>query len=138
MRALLTLIALAALQAAQAQGALTIEFALNRPAAGGVLRVALCPGAEAYDREQGCLTRSVEVNEGVAQARFEGLAPGRYAIKAYHDINGNGKLDTNWMGIPKEPYGFGNDAMGAFGPPSYEQAAVKVDGPVTVRVRMKG
>jgi len=36
------------------------------------------------------------------------LAPGEYALCVYHDINSNGKLDTNLVGIPKEPFGFSN------------------------------
>ena len=36
------------------------------------------------------------------------LAPGEYAFCVYHDINGNGQLDTNLVGIPKEPFGFSN------------------------------
>ncbi|MFN3875311.1 MAG: DUF2141 domain-containing protein [Flavobacteriales bacterium] len=122
---------------AEAQASLAIEFVLTKPVAGGLLRVALCPGAGAYAKEQGCMTRTVEANGASVQVGFGDLAPGRYAIKAYHDINGNGRLDTNWMGMPKEPYGFGNDAMGAFGPPSYEQAAVPVEGRTAVTVRMK-
>ena len=51
---------------------------------------------------------------------YEGLQPGEYAASAFHDENSNGKLDTNFMGIPKEAYGFSNDARGTFGPPSYE------------------
>ena len=36
------------------------------------------------------------------------LAPGEYALCVYHDINSNGELDTNLVGIPKEPFGFSN------------------------------
>ena len=55
------------------------------------------------------------------------IAPGRYALSAFHDENDNGTLDTNLLGIPSEGYGFGNDAGAAFGPPSFEAAAVDVD-----------
>ena len=55
------------------------------------------------------------------------LAPGRYALSAFHDENDNGELDTNLLGIPSEGYGFGNDASAAFGPPRFEAAAVDVD-----------
>ena len=49
-------------------------------------------------------------------------APGTYAIKAYHDRNGNGRLDTGAFGAPVEPYGFSNDARGTFGPPPFTAA----------------
>ena len=56
----------------------------------------------------------------------KGLVPGNYAVLVFQDENGNEDLDTNVLGIPTEPYGFSNDAMGAFGPPSFEKATVKV------------
>ncbi len=40
---------------------------------------------------------------------FAGLAAGTYAISVMHDENGNGKLDTNFVGMPIEGYGFSND-----------------------------
>lgn len=60
------------------------------------------------------------------------LAPGRYALSAFHDENDNGALDTNLLGIPSEGYGFGNDASAAFGPASFEAAAVDFDAASTV------
>jgi uncharacterized protein (DUF2141 family) len=52
------------------------------------------------------------------------LAPGQYAFSAYHDLNGNGQLDSNLMGLPTEPYGFSNNARGSFGPPSFQAAGI--------------
>ena len=54
------------------------------------------------------------------------LPTGAYAIGVFHDVNGNNSLDTNFLGIPKEQYGFGNDATGSFGPPSFDEAAITV------------
>jgi uncharacterized protein (DUF2141 family) len=58
---------------------------------------------------------------------FNHLPEGEYGVSVVHDENENGELDSNFMGIPKEGFGFGNDAMGAFGPPSYRDAKIKVD-----------
>lgn len=52
---------------------------------------------------------------------------GEYAIKIFHDENGNDELDTRMFGIPKERYGFSNDARGSFGPPEYAAAAFVLD-----------
>ena len=52
------------------------------------------------------------------------LPPGRYAVAAFHDENGNGDLDTNLLGIPSEGTGFANDPPSSFGPPDFESAAV--------------
>ena len=64
---------------------------------------------------------------GTMRFVVQDLAPGRYALSAFHDENDNGELDANLLGIPSEGYGFGNDASAAFGPPSFEAAAVDVD-----------
>lgn len=58
---------------------------------------------------------------------FPDLHPGSYAISVIHDANSNGKLDTNFLGIPKEGFAFGNNAMGTFGPPSFKSAQVRID-----------
>jgi len=53
---------------------------------------------------------------------FPSLPYGTYSIAIYHDVNNNGKLDTNLFGIPKEPYGFSNNARSKWGAPKYEIA----------------
>ena len=52
------------------------------------------------------------------------LPPGRYAVAAFHDENGNSDLDTSLLGIPSEGTGFANDPPSSFGPPDFESAAV--------------
>jgi uncharacterized protein (DUF2141 family) len=65
---------------------------------------------------------------------FKDLPPGEYAAVAFQDVNGNGKLDKNFLGIPKEPYGFSNSARGSAGPPKFSAAAVTLnpDGTTTI------
>ena len=63
------------------------------------------------------------------QIVFDGLSPGHYALAAYHDENGNGKFDRSLIGLPAEGLGFSNGAwIEAFGPPSFESAAIEVVG----------
>ena len=65
------------------------------------------------------------------------LPAGRYAVNAFHDENGNGDLDANVLGIPKEGYGFANDPPTPFGPPDFAEAAVTVgDAPATAAMTM--
>jgi len=52
---------------------------------------------------------------------IESLPYGEYAVMLYHDENGNDKLDKNIVGVPKEPYGFSNNARARLGLPLYEQ-----------------
>ena len=61
---------------------------------------------------------------GTVRFVLRDLPPGRYAVNAFHDENGNGDLDTNLVGIPSEGYGFANDPSSRFGPPDFEAAAV--------------
>ena len=63
------------------------------------------------------VTQSGEVRVEIADLPY-----GTYAICLYHDVNSNEELDTNFMKIPKEPYGFSNNARGIFGPPKYKNA----------------
>lgn len=59
---------------------------------------------------------------------FLQLPSGRYAVIVFHDENDNGLLDTDFLGIPTEGYGFSNNAMGVFGPPSFAAVAVTLAG----------
>jgi uncharacterized protein (DUF2141 family) len=53
-------------------------------------------------------------------------APGRYGIKVFHDTDGDGKMGTNMIGFPTEPFGFSNNAPVNFGPPDFSAAAFEV------------
>lgn len=74
-----------------------------------------------FDKGQ-CLIKA-KIKSGVATAICENIAPGKYAISAIHDENKNGELDRNWIGMPKEGYGFSKNVMGKFGPPTYNSAS---------------
>lgn len=54
---------------------------------------------------------------------FAGIQPGTYAISVFQDENSNGRLDTNFLGIPREGVGASNNARGHFGPPSFHDAS---------------
>ena len=65
---------------------------------------------------------------GHAACEFPALQAGMYAISVFHDENSNGKLDTNFMGIPREGVGASNNAKGHFGPPKFDAAAFRFSG----------
>lgn len=65
------------------------------------------------------------ISSGHAVCEFSGVAAGRYAVSAFHDENSNGKLDRNFMGIPREGVGASNNAKGHFGPPKFDSAAFR-------------
>ncbi|MET2985016.1 DUF2141 domain-containing protein [Aureibaculum conchae] len=64
----------------------------------------------------------IAIKSGKAQVQFADLPKGIYAVSSFHDENDNGKLDTNWVGIPKEPNACSNNATGSFGPPKFKDA----------------
>lgn len=79
----------------------------------------------------------LEIREDLtAETTFGDLPAGTYAIAVYHDKNGNGDLDT-FLAIPREDYGFSNDARSLVGPPSFKSAAVELeaaqDAHITIR-----
>jgi len=52
---------------------------------------------------------------------IKNLEPGKYGIRYYHDENLNGEMETNFLGIPKEGFGFSNNVTGTFGPPPFKK-----------------
>ena len=97
----------------------------NIKQATGTIRIGL------FSSEKDFLKNAVEgkiikaVGKEVTVA-FENIKPGDYAISVIHDENENGELDSNMMGLPKEGFAFGNNAMGMFGPPSFEKAKISL------------
>ncbi len=61
------------------------------------------------------------------------LKPGKYAFKFFHDENNDEEINTNFMGIPKEGYGFSNNAKGTFGPPSFDKMLFELSKSDTMR-----
>ena len=55
-------------------------------------------------------------------ATFDGLPPGAYAVCAFHDRDGSGRLTENFLGIPQEEWGMSNDPRPHFRAPRFEQA----------------
>lgn len=70
----------------------------------------------------------IKIRKTQARCDFEDIPPGNYAMVVVHDENMNGKLDTNWMGIPTEGYGFSKSAKALMGPPKFTAASFLYDG----------
>jgi uncharacterized protein (DUF2141 family) len=89
----------------------------------GKAMIALFNSEEDYS-ETGNNYKSIalEIKEQKCEWLIEELPFGEYAIKLFHDENGNGKMDRNMIGIPSEDYAFSNNAAGNFGPADYEDA----------------
>jgi len=64
---------------------------------------------------------SARVIDNSCTITIENLSQSKYAFKYFHDENNNKKLDTNWLGIPTEGFGYSNNAKSMFGPPGFEK-----------------
>ena len=124
------------MDATLAQGNLSVTVT-NVKEAKGKIQVGLFTDKGTFLKEAK-LGKSAVAQLNEVTVVFENLPVGDYAISVIHDENENGELDSNFMGIPKEGFGFGNNAMGMFGPPSFEDALIKWDGQTkSVGVRLK-
>lgn len=87
-------------------------------------------GDEAHfltDLRRAAARRVLPVSGPEMTVAVEGLSRGVYAVTAFQDENGNGELDRNFIGVPKEPAGVSNDARGMMGPPKFKAAAIVLD-----------
>lgn len=125
-RALTPLFALSLLCAAPAARAASLEVAFEGLRGGGVVQVAVFDSEKAWKANRPIHTVTAPVERGSAHARLE-LPDGVYGLMAFQDLNQNRRLDTLPIGLPKEPYGFSNDARGMFGPPAWASAQFRLD-----------
>lgn len=93
-----------------------------------------------YDSEASFLKNAkgiiADINDKKSTGIFKGLKKGTYAVSLFHDENDNKKMDTKIFGIPKEPYGFSNDATGFMGPPKFEDAKFTIEANKTITINI--
>ncbi len=119
---------------AEPTSSLTVTF--EPGAQTGAVMVALYD-ASTYVGGQAVRGARIDVAAGHRTASFEGLEPGEYGIKAFHDVNGNGEMDTNPFGMPIEPYAFSNNAVGNMGPAGWDRARFTVEGAATQTISIR-
>ena len=99
----------------------------------GQVRIALekdKKGFESGDFEKpDYLSRVVEAKSDTVKVTFPAIPYGTYAIKAFQDLDGDGKLKSGFMGAPEEPWGFSNDATGFMGPADFSDAKFELNAP---------
>ena len=95
--------------------------------ANGKLNFALYNSAASFnDPSQTYKEYFLPVQQGNMTITIDSLPEGDYSFGLFHDENENYQIDKNWLGIPSEGFAFSNNAMGSFGPPSYNQAKFSV------------
>lgn len=101
----------------------------NIAAAKGELMIQVVAGESGFKEEEPPVASFIlPAAEGSVTISTDALGAGEYGIRMFHDKNSNGKMDSNMVGIPKEPYGFSNSAKGSFGPPKWAAVKFTIDG----------
>jgi len=123
---------------AKATGAITVRIEALRNDRGTVY-VSLHANKRSFDDNKGGIQNAqARPKQGTVVVVFDNVVPGRYALSFIHDENDNKKLDTNFIGVPKEGFGYSKDAMGRFGPPKFDDAALAIpSGATTVLMHAK-
>jgi uncharacterized protein (DUF2141 family) len=116
-------------QAPDAGTTVALDVVVTGLREGGQVWVLLFDDSRSYPTQRDKALRRVDLvpDHGEAKVSFEGLPPGEYAVAVVHDENGNGKLDFGLFRIPKEGLGASRDARGMLGPPSFDDAKLRVE-----------
>ena len=124
--------------------AATVSVEVRNIETKGEMHLAIYDDADVFENdngEKGGAAKGIvdgvieEVGAGTATYTFE-LPNGTYAIGIFVDANYNNEMDRNLFGVPKEQYGFSNDAKGSFGPPSFKDASFTVSGDMKLEVNL--
>jgi uncharacterized protein (DUF2141 family) len=94
----------------------------------GTVMVSLFDSESTYLSGKPIRQATVKIADGERSAVFADLQPGKYAAKAFHDVNGDGKMNLNPFGLPVEPVAFSNNAPANMGPARWERAQLMVSG----------
>jgi uncharacterized protein (DUF2141 family) len=133
----LTLAALAAAILAPAAHAQDADLTLSFPALAaksGKVMIAVYDSAQGWSSGKPARIAQANAADAEPAAKILALPAGTYAVRAFQDVDGDGKMGMNPFGMPVEPYGFSNDAKPNMGPPSFDAAAFDVKAGATTQV----
>lgn len=120
-----------------AQHSLTVNV-VGLKSSEGLVALAVYKTSDTFLKEGKAFTGVFEtVKDGSAKITIPDVPNGTYAVSIFHDENGNKRLDTNFMGIPKEPVAFSKAKMKTFGPPDFHDCAFVVDSDVEITIPFK-
>ena len=117
---------------------------INNIKEAGEIHIAIYDNATAFETDRGekggaapgITEGTIEmVDPGSVTYQYE-LPPGTNAIGIFHDANLNNRLDNYFFGVPREQYGFSNDACGFLGPPSFDAAVFSVAGRTEIAITL--
>ena len=120
------------------KGTLTVEISgINDPK--GLMSIGLYAEEKGFpDKGEEYRGKDVDVTSHTIVHTFKEVPFGTYTVAIYHDINSNGKLDKNFLGIPKESYAFSNNVFGALGlPPGFDKASFEFAEDKTIKIKIE-
>lgn len=103
----------------------------------GIIGVEVLAGEAQFKGEGSAASALLPARGGSTSVTFGALPSGEYAVRVMHDVDSDGKLKTNMVGMPKEPWGMSNNATGNFGPPKWEAARFELTGEVQQTIRLR-
>ena len=74
----------------------------------------------------------VSGHDGMIEISIDDVPFGIYAISLFHDVNADNDMNRSAIGMPLEPWGMSNNAMGLMSAPTFEQASFVVNSPTTL------
>ena len=100
----------------------TLTIHIENVGKGGMVRLGLYDRA-GYpdDKSKPVASADVTAVEGETIVTLRDVPPGTYAIETYQDVNNNDRMDTTWLGLPLEPYGFSRDAHPVLSKPPFSK-----------------
>ena len=105
-------------------GAVDLTFEVGEPR--GAVMVALFDSEDGYRKNTPSQAGRAEAGARSVKVVFRDVKPGRYAVKAFHDLNDDGAMNVNAFDMPTEPFAFSNNAPPRFGAPAWSAAAFEV------------
>lgn len=103
----------------------------------GTVHSAIYDSPEAFPKEEQELHQEIiTVKSDTVTCKFKNLSSKIYAIAIFHDANLNGKIDKNFMGIPKEGYGFSRNYKPKFRAPKFDDASINLTADTTIFINL--
>ena len=104
---------------------ITIE---NIKGKNGTIQIAVFNKSESFPKVGGeYKLMQYKVSDGQSQFKIKDLPDGQYAIAIHHDENSDGKMNTNFLGIPKEGYAFSKNFKPKLSAPKFSDCAIIID-----------
>lgn len=133
----LLLAAVLAIAAGDARPAALVVHVDGLPDDAGTVSCGLFVDAAGFpDDETRAITQRQPALRGATVCRFDDVPAGLAAVAVSHDRNGNGRLDKNFLGIPREPWGVSNDVRPSLRPPRHAEAAFAVPAAGVLEIRV--